>query len=97
VKRTFGALLVREDEGIPPPTEAEMPALAPPDEAVRREMLRLELDARLRALQSEIAADEASRDTPPTAVGAAPVEAVEPDPPGGPAADPAETSGAAAE
>lgn len=53
VKRTFGALLVRDGDDIPPPSEAEMPALARPDVEVRREMLRLELDARLTALQAE--------------------------------------------
>lgn len=59
VKRTFGSLLVGEDNEIPPPTEAELPALAPPDLEVRREMLRLELDARLASLQAEVKAIEA--------------------------------------
>lgn len=60
VTRTFGALLVRsDDDEIPPPTEAEMPALARPDLEVRREMLRLELEARLTALRAEAAAMEA--------------------------------------
>jgi hypothetical protein len=59
VKRTFGSLLVGEDNEIPPPTEAELPALAPPDADVRREMLRLELDARLASLQAEVKAIEA--------------------------------------
>ncbi len=59
VKRTFGSLLVHnDDDDIPPPTEAEMPALARPDLEVRREMLRLELDARLAALQAEAKAIE---------------------------------------
>lgn len=53
VKRTFGALLVGEDDEIPPPSEAEMPALARPDVEVRREMLRLEMEARLASLQAE--------------------------------------------
>lgn len=53
VKRTFGSLLVSDDDEIPPPTEAEMPALARPDAEVRREMLRLELEARLAALQAD--------------------------------------------
>jgi hypothetical protein len=53
VKRTFGSLLVSDDDEIPPPTQAEMPALARPDADVRREMLRLELEARLAALQAD--------------------------------------------
>ena len=53
VKRTFGSLLVGDDNEIPPPSEAEMPALAPPDAEVRREILRLEMDARLVALKAE--------------------------------------------
>ena len=59
VKRTFGSLLVGDDNEIPPPSEAELPALAPPDADVRREMLRLELDARLASLQAEVKAIEA--------------------------------------
>jgi hypothetical protein len=58
IKRTFGSLFVGEDNSIPPPSEAELPALAPPDADVRREMLRLELDARLAALQAEVKALE---------------------------------------
>lgn len=53
VKRTFGALLVGDDDEIPPPSEAEMPALARPDAEVRREMLRLEMEARLASLRAE--------------------------------------------
>jgi hypothetical protein len=53
VKRTFGSLLVGDDDEIPPPSEAEMPALARPDAEVKREMLRLEMEARLAALQAE--------------------------------------------
>lgn len=60
VKRTFGSLLVGDDDNeIPPPTEAEMPALARPDADVRREMLLLELEARRAALESEARAIEA--------------------------------------
>jgi hypothetical protein len=59
VQRTFGSLFVGNDDEIPPPSEAELPALAPPDPDVRREMLRLELDARLAALQAEVTAMEA--------------------------------------
>jgi hypothetical protein len=58
VKRTFGSLLVGDDNDVPPPSEAEMPALAPPDLEVRREMLRLELEARLRGLRAEVQAIE---------------------------------------
>ncbi len=59
VKRTFGSLFVGDDDEIPPPSEAELPALAPPDVEVRREMLRLELDARLASLRAEVKAIEA--------------------------------------
>ncbi len=58
VKRTFGSLLVGDDNEVPPPSEAEMPALAPPDLDVRREMLRLELEARLTVLRAEAQAIE---------------------------------------
>lgn len=81
VRRSIGALLVGEDDEIPVPSEAEMPALAPPDGEVRREMLRLELEARLTALQSKVKAIEAE---------AAPAAAPEP-----PAAPPAEPPAAA--
>jgi hypothetical protein len=53
VKRTFGALLIGDDEEIPAPSDAEMPALARPDEDVRREMLRLEIEAGLADLRAE--------------------------------------------
>jgi hypothetical protein len=59
VKRTFGSLLVGEDNEVPPPSEAEMPALARPDADVRREILRLQMEARLAALKAELAARSA--------------------------------------
>jgi hypothetical protein len=65
VKRTFGSLLVRDDPDNPPPTPQEMPAIAPPDDAVRREMLRLELEARLADLQAEVAALDADEGKTP--------------------------------
>jgi hypothetical protein len=67
VKRTFGSLFVGEDNSVPPPSEAELPALAPPDAEVRREMLRLELDARLAALQAEVKAMESEDSIQPGA------------------------------
>lgn len=73
VKRTFGSLLVGDDDEIPPPTEAEMPALARPDAEVRREMLRLELEARLAALQAEARMLDAD-DRPDTLAGEQPRE-----------------------
>ena len=79
VKRTFGSLLVGDDDEIPPPTEAEMPALARPDADVRREMLRLEMEARLAALQAEVRMLDAE-DRP----AGAPLEPVEPVDPGDP-------------
>jgi hypothetical protein len=59
VKRTFGSLLVGDDNEIPPPSEAEMPALARPDAEVRREILRLEMEAKLIALRAEVASRSA--------------------------------------
>lgn len=51
-------------EGTGVPSEAELPALAPPDEAVRREMLRMELDAKLATLTAEAHAVAAVRGIP---------------------------------
>jgi hypothetical protein len=68
VKRTFGSLLVGDDNEIPPPTEAEMPALARPDAEVRREMLRLEMEARLAELQADARMLEAEGRPLPVAV-----------------------------
>ena len=59
VKRTFGSLLVGEDNEIQPPSEAELPALARPDADVRREILRLEMEARLVSLRAELASRDA--------------------------------------
>ncbi|MFH0751298.1 MAG: hypothetical protein V2B17_05640 [Chloroflexota bacterium] len=61
IRRTFGSLLVRNDDEIPPPSEAEMPALARPDADVRREILRLEMEARLASLTAEVASRDAER------------------------------------
>ena len=74
VKRTFGSLLVGEDNEIPPPSEAEMPALARPDPEVRREILRLEMEARLNALKAEVA----SRDADDAVASGRPIESPEP-------------------
>jgi len=87
VKRTFGSLLVGEDNEIPPPTEAELPALAPPDADVRREMLRLELDARLASLQAEVKAIEAEDGIVPGVAEEPPVEASPVPPSGTPGAE----------
>lgn len=59
IKRTFGSLLVGNDDEIPPPSEAEMPALARPDADVLREIIRLEMEARLASLKAEVAARDA--------------------------------------
>ena len=74
VKRTFGSLLVGDDNEIPPPSEAEMPALARPDAEVRREILRLEMEARLVALKAEVA----SRSADGAVASGRPVESPEP-------------------
>lgn len=76
VKMTLGSLFVGSDDEIPPPSEAEMPALAPPDLDVRREMLALEMEARLVSLRAEVASRNAE-DAAAIAAGAAP----EPPPP----------------
>jgi len=73
VRRTFGALFVGGDDEIPPPSEAELPALAMPDAEVRREMLRLRLDAELANLTARAAALAAERGIPmPASPGATP-------------------------
>lgn len=64
VRRTFGALFVGDDDEIPPPSEAELPALEMPDAEVRREMLRLQLDAELADLTARAAALAAERGIP---------------------------------
>jgi hypothetical protein len=64
VRRTFGSLFVGRDDPIPPPSQAELPALAPPDTEVRREMLRLQLDAELASLAARAAAIAAERGVP---------------------------------
>src|SRR5512140_2178744 len=63
-RRTFGALFVGGDDPIPPPSEAELPALAMPDPDVRREMLRIRLDAELADLTARIEALAAERGLP---------------------------------
>ncbi len=63
-RRTFGSLFVGRDDAIPPPSQAELPALAPPDTEVRREMLRLQLDAELADLAARAAAIAAERGVP---------------------------------
>jgi hypothetical protein len=64
VRRSFGSLFVGRDDPIPPPSQAELPALAPPDTEVRREMLRLQLDAELADLAARAAAIAAERGVP---------------------------------
>jgi len=80
VKRTFGSLLVGDDNEIPPPSEAEMPALARPDADVRREILRLEMEARLVALRAEVAARSAEAAPDTTEAPAEPTAAEPPQP-----------------
>jgi hypothetical protein len=61
VRRSFGALFVGGDDPIPPPSQAELPALAMPDPEVRREMLRIRLDAELADLTARVEALAAER------------------------------------
>ena len=98
VRRTFGSLFVGGDTAIPPPTEAELPALAMPDADVRREMLRIRLDAELADLTARVEALAAERGLPmpvvpgaereeepaPASVAPEPAAAMEPDAAGGP-------------
>jgi hypothetical protein len=82
VKRNLATLLVGSDNETPLPSLAEMPALALPAADVRREMIRLEMDARLASLQAEVSARNAegvvrlARDATlaPAPVGEAPPE-----------------------
>jgi hypothetical protein len=74
IRRTFGALFVGGDDEIPPPSEAELPALAMPDAEVRHEMLRLQLDAELADLTARAAAMAAERGIPMSESPAAPLE-----------------------
>jgi hypothetical protein len=64
VRRTFGALFGGGDDEVQPPSAAELPALAMPDAEVRREMLRLQLDAELADLTARAAALAAERGIP---------------------------------
>lgn len=85
VRRTFGALFVGGDDEILPPAQGDLAALAMPDAGVRREMLRLRLDAELADLTARAAALEAERGI---AVPASPGVGPESDAP--PAAEPDE-------
>ena len=80
VRRTFGALFTGGDDEILPPAEAELPALAPPDVDVRREMLRLQMDAELVKLTARAAALAAEKGIPfPTGAADAPGPGAVPD------------------
>ena len=68
VRRSFGSLFVSGDDAVQPPSEAELPALAMPDADVRREMLRLRLDAELADLTARVEALAAERGLPMPAV-----------------------------
>ena len=96
IRRTFGALFVGSDDEIPPPSEAELPALEMPDAEVRHEMLRLQLDAELADLTARAAALAAERGIPmPTSPAAAPELGAAPEADDAPGAAP--ESGAASE
>jgi hypothetical protein len=81
VRRTFGALFAGGEDATPPPSEAELPALAMPDPDVRREMLRIRLDAELADLTARVEAMAAERGVP---MPIEPEAAVEPDAAGEP-------------
>jgi hypothetical protein len=84
VRRTFGSLFIGGDEGIPPPSEAELPALALPDAEVRREMLRLQLEAELADLNARAAALAAEQGIPMPVLPGAPEPSEAAPPPGTP-------------
>ena len=98
VRRSFSSLFVGRDDQNPPPTQAELPALAPPDTEVRREMLRLQLDAELADLAARAAAIAAERGVPlpglPGVAGPGPGSGAEADLPAAPAALTPEASAA---
>jgi hypothetical protein len=98
VRRSFGSLFVGRDDKIAPPSQAELPALAPPDTEVRREMLRLQLDAELADLAARAAAIAAERGVPlpglPGVAGPGPGPGAEADLPAAPAALTPEASAA---
>jgi hypothetical protein len=92
VRRSFGALFVGGDNEIQAPAEAELPALAPPDAEVRREMLRLQMDAELVKLTARAAALAAERGIVfPAVPTAAPEPGAAPDTVGSPSSAPAST------
>jgi hypothetical protein len=57
------SMLAGGDEGEPP-TDEELPALAPPDDEVRREILRMQLEAELASLTAQAHAIAAERGIP---------------------------------
>ncbi len=61
---SLGSLFRSGDDAIPPATESELPAVAMPDPEVRREMLRLQLEAELADLTARAAALAAERGIP---------------------------------
>ena len=85
VRGTLGSLLVGGDDEISQPSEAELTALAMPDPEVRREMLRLRLDAELVDLTARAEALAAVRGS---AIGASPGAEPDPDAPGEPGGGP---------
>ncbi len=92
--RPLGSLFASGDDDTLP-TDSELPALAPPDLEVRKEMLRLEMDARLASLQAEVTAMETEDDaipdaSPPAPAGPAPAPTQEAPPPEAPPEPPAD-------
>lgn len=71
-RRGLRALFGGGDTSAPiePPSQAELEAIAPPDEAVRREMIRLELEAALAAARGEVTPPEADAEDPSGTPGA---------------------------
>ena len=95
VRRTLGTLFAGGDDTVASPSEAELPALALPDPDVRREMLRIRLDAELADLTARVEALAAERGMPMSGLPTPGVPEVEPEP--DPAPEPEAEPGPAGE
>jgi hypothetical protein len=80
VRRSFGALFAGGEDATPPPSQAELPAIAMPDADVRREMLRIRLDAELADLTARVEALAAERGMPIPGVPMPGVPGADPEP-----------------
>ncbi len=77
-RRGLRALFGGEEPAVEPPSQAELAALAPPDEAVRREMLRLELEAAVAEAHGEVEASSVALGEPALPPGEVSIEGIVP-------------------